>query len=91
MRAGENMSGTLEDLKYEYEKAMRVKASLEKNYERRKKLNLLDNDTEYSLKQEIEEITGQLSDLKRRVRALESEHNRSRVISETNESSPWGE
>jgi len=85
------MSETLEDLKYEYEKAMRVKTSLEKNYERRKKLNLLDNDTEYSIKQEIEEITGQLSDLKRRVRALESEHNRSRVISETNEASPWGE
>ncbi|VVB76275.1 Uncharacterised protein [uncultured archaeon] len=89
--AGDRMTETLEDFKYEYEKAMRVKSSLEKNYERRKKLNLLDEDTEYSLKQEIEEITGQLSDLKRRVRALESENSRSRVISESNESSPWGE
>ncbi len=89
--AGGYMSETLEDLKYEYEKAMRVKTSLEKNYERRKKLNLLDEDTEYSLKQEIAEIGSQLSALKGRVRALESQHNRSRVISETNESSPWGE
>jgi|GEM_PF-1349682 len=89
--AGDLMSETLEDLKYEHEKAMRVKTSLEKNYERRKKLNLLDENTEYSLKQEIGDITGQLEDLKKRVRALESQHNRSRVISETNESSPWGE
>ncbi len=83
------MAESLEDLKYEYEKALRVKASLEKNYERRKKLNLLDEDTEYDLKRDITEVTAQLEDLKKRVRALQSQTTRSRIISETDETAPW--
>lgn len=79
----------LEDLKYEYEKALRVKASLEKNYERRKKLNLLDRNEEESIKDDLADIAGQISDLKMKVRKLESQGMRSRIISETNEKSPW--
>ena len=79
----------LEELKYEYEKALRVKASLEKNYERRKKLNLLDRDEEASIKDDLADVAEQISDLKMKVRKLESQGMRSRVISETNEKSPW--
>jgi polyhydroxyalkanoate synthesis regulator phasin len=86
---GGRMSATLEDLKYEYEKAMRVKSSLEKNYERRKKLNLLDDNSEYDLKKDIEQVTYQVEDLKKRVRALESQHTRSRVIAESDKLAPW--
>jgi len=86
---GGRMNETLEDLRYEYEKAMRVKASLEKNYERRKKLNLLDDDAEYDLKKDIASVSFQVEDLKKKVRALESQKTRSRVISESDKLAPW--
>ena len=79
----------LEDLKYEYEKAMRVKVNLEKNLERRKKLNLLDNVTEEELRGEIAEASRNLEDMRRRVRSMESEKTRSRVIADTHEHAPW--
>ena len=78
-----------DELKYQYEKAVRIKESLQKNYERRKKLNLLDSDTEYSLKEEIEEATRQADDLRRKMRALVSQYSRAKVISESSEKSPW--
>jgi len=78
-----------DELKYQYEKALRIKESLQKNYERRKKLNLLDSDTEYSLKEEIEEATRQADDLRRKMRALASQYSRAKVISESSEKSPW--
>jgi len=79
----------LEDLKYEYEKALRVKASLEKNYDRRKKLNLLDANEEDSLKDDLREVGRQIDDLRAKVRRLESQHTRAKIISESNEKSPW--
>ena len=85
------MSAELEDLKYEYEKAMRVKASLEKNYERRKKLNLLDDAAEEELKDDIAAVGRQVEDLKRQVRSAESQKARSRVIAESDKKAPWDE
>ena len=79
----------LEDLRYEYDKAVRIKASLEKNYERRKKLNLLDENEEESLKADIKDASIQIDDLRSKVRRLESQKMRSKVIAETNEKSPW--
>lgn len=85
------MAEDLADLKYEYEKAMRVKASLEKNYERRKKLNLLDENAEDDLKDDIASVVRQIEDLKRKVRALESQKARSRTIAESGDRAPWEE
>ena len=79
----------LEDLRYEYDKAVRIKASLEKNYERRKKLNLLDENEEESLKADIKDASIQIDDLRSKVRRLESQKMRSKVIAETNEKSTW--
>jgi hypothetical protein len=84
-----DIKAELDELKYQYDKALRVKESLQKNMDRRKKLNLLGNDEEASLKDDIEEATRQAEDLRRRMRSLESQYSRSRVISETNERSPW--
>ena len=84
-----DIKAEVDELKYQYEKALRVKASLEKNYERRKKLNLLGEDEEYSIKREIAECVSQADDLRRQMRSLESQYSRSKIIAETKESSPW--
>jgi len=84
-----NSREELEELKYEYEKALRVKASLEKNYERRKKLNLLDSSEENSIKDDLHEVSRQIDDLRMKVRRLESQHTRAKIISESGEKSPW--
>jgi hypothetical protein len=79
----------MEDLKYEYEKAVRLRDSLQKNLDRRKKLNLTDSNYESDIKSEIEEMNYRLSDMKAKLRKIQSEMARSRVISESNERSPW--
>jgi predicted nuclease with TOPRIM domain len=84
-----NMKQELDELKYQYDKAVRVKDNLLKNMERRKKLNLLGSDEEDSLKDDIAEATRQAEDLKKQMRSLESRFARARTIAETNESSPW--
>jgi len=84
-----NSKQELEELKYEYEKALRVKASLEKNYDRRRKLNLLDSSEENSIKDDLREASRQIDDLRMKVRRLESQHTRAKIISESSEKSPW--
>ncbi len=79
----------MEDLKYEYEKAVRLRDSLQKNLDRRKKLNLADSNYEDDIKAEIEEMNYRLSDMKAKLRKMQSEMARARVISESNERSPW--
>ena len=85
------MSGTneIEELKYEYERALREKVNLEKILDRRKKLNLLGPNEEESLKGDIADIDGVIRDLRNKYRKRESEHTRSRIISDTNEKAPW--
>jgi hypothetical protein len=84
-----DMKAEVDELKYQYDKAVRVRDNLVKNLERRKKLNLLSSDEEYSLKEDIEEATRQADDLRRRMRSLESQHTRSKHISESNDKAPW--
>ena len=79
----------LEDLKYEYDKAVRLKDNLQKNLDRRKKLNLVDESYEREIKAEIGDVNGQIDVLRSKYRKLESEVARSRVISETGERAPW--
>ena len=83
------MKEELDELKYQYEKAVRVKENLIKNMERRKKLNLLGSDEEYSLNDDIAEATRQAEDYKKQMRALESRFARARTIAETKEGAPW--
>lgn len=79
----------LDDLKYEYDRAVRERDNLQKNLDRRKKLNLADESYEDEIKAEIEAANDKISDLRTRLRRLQSEVMRSHVISETNERSPW--
>ena len=70
------------ELKYQYDKAVRVRDNLQKNLERRKKLNLLDSFEEDSLLGDIAEAGRNAEDLRKRMRSLESEASRSKIISE---------
>jgi len=79
----------LEDIKYEYDKALRYRDNLQKNLDRRKKLNLVDEGYESDIKSEIAAATDNLAVMKAKLRKIESEVARSRVISDTNERSPW--
>lgn len=79
----------VEEMKYEYEKALREKVNLEKILERRRKLNLLSPGEEDSLKGDIADIDNVIRNLRTKYRKTESEHARARVISDTNERAPW--
>ncbi|NMA44732.1 MAG: hypothetical protein GX950_02910 [Candidatus Diapherotrites archaeon] len=67
----------ISDLRYEYEKRMRLRDSLQKNLERRKKLGLIDKPYERQLLSEIEEIQRDMDDYKKQIRSLESRRIRS--------------
>ena len=69
----------LDNVKYEYDKAQRLLDNLEKNYERRKKLNLLDEYTERELKDEVRIAKDNLAQLKRKYRSMESQKYRSSI------------
>lgn len=84
-----NLKEEFEEMKYQHEKAARVRDSLQKNLDRRKKLNLVDSIGEEQLKDEIAEAGRQADDFKRKMRSLESQMARSKVISESDEKTPW--
>jgi hypothetical protein len=79
------------DLKYEYEKALRFKENLEKNLERKKKLNLLTKIEEEGLREEIREAAYTADDLRSKYRRLESRMERAKIISESPSKAPWEE
>ena len=70
------------ELRYEYEKRMRLRDSLQKNLERRKKLGLSDKAYERQLLAEIEEIERDMEDYKKQIRTLESRRIRAGNIDE---------
>lgn len=70
------------ELRYEYEKRMRLRDSLQKNLERRKKLGLSDKAYERQLLAEIEEIQRDMDDYKKQIRTLESRRIRAQNIDE---------
>ena len=76
----ENIGERLTGLKYEYEKALRVQKNIEQNYERKKKLNLLDNVEEAEFKQDIEKIKRNVAALNREMLSLESQQSRQKAI-----------
>lgn len=82
------MSDELTELKYEYDKAVRLRDNLQKSLDRKKKLNLVDPDFEDDFKYEIQQIEDRISEMRSKIRRLESQAIRARIISETNERSP---
>ena len=79
----------VEELKYEYERALREKANLEKRLERKKKMNLLAPGEEDSLKDDISDIDEVIRNLRRKYRSFESERTRARHIADSSEKAPW--
>jgi len=77
-----NGADELSELKYEYDKAARLRDSLQKNLDRRKKLGLLDKNYERQLLDEIREIEEEMDSLRKKIRAIESVRIRSSNISE---------
>ena len=69
------------ELKYEYEKLLRLKQSLVANYERRKKLKLCDDAYETDINHEILKNDSEMKALLRQIRSIESEKIRKNVIS----------
>jgi len=69
----------IEELKYQYDKAVRNKDNLEKNFARRKKLHLLDDVTEREILDEMRKTTEEVSFLGRKMRSMESQQLRSSI------------
>jgi len=70
----------LTEAKYEYDKAVRLRDNLQKNYDRRKKLNLLDEDGERDLLNDLSKATENMNYLKRKMNSIESQMSRSKLI-----------
>jgi len=83
------MTDSISDLKYEYERARSFKENLEKNLARKKKLNLIDKYQEEEFMEEIREADRKAEDLRARYRRADSQKERSKIISESNEKAPW--
>ncbi len=73
----------LYDLNLELQKLTRTKDNIQKNYDRRKKLNLLDPPYERQLKEDIRKIEFDISALNRKIRSVESAQYRSKIINES--------
>ena len=76
----ENVEEQLTELRYEYEKALRMQRNIEQNYERKRKLNLLETVEEAEFKQDIEKIKRNVSSLNRQIQSLESQKARHKAI-----------
>ncbi|MBT4870474.1 MAG: hypothetical protein HON47_02790 [Candidatus Diapherotrites archaeon] len=72
----------LSELKLEYDRLKRQKDNLEKNYERRKKLKLCDEEYEHDINIDIKQLTHDLGILHRKIKAIESEQHRHKLINE---------
>jgi hypothetical protein len=70
----------VEDLRYEYDKALRIKENLEANYERRKKLRLIDDKYESEIKEDIDRATEEMVEARKKYRAAESLMARSKIV-----------
>jgi len=73
----------LEDLRYEHKRASLQRDSLQKNYDRRKKLKLSDDTYERDILHDIAIMDDQLRELNKKIRSIESEQERSKIISES--------
>jgi len=70
----------INELKLEHERLARQKDNLEKNYERRKRLNLCDEKYEHEINYDLQQLNQDIGFLHRRIKAIESEQNRHKII-----------
>ena len=70
------------ELKLEHDRLKRQKDNLEKNYERRKKLNLCDEEYEHDINIDLKQLNNDIGVLQRKIRSIESEQNRHKLINE---------
>ncbi len=72
----------LTELRMDYERQTRLLDNLKKNYERRKKLNLLEPDYERQIVRDIKKIESEISSIARQIRSIQSSNTRSRFIND---------
>jgi hypothetical protein len=70
----------LKEIKLEIEKLVRYKQNLEKNFERKEKLNLIDDQFKRTHLIEVNDLNDKLSRLKRKYRMIESQEIRKKNI-----------
>jgi len=63
----------LKELQLEYERLKRQKENLEKNYERRKKFNLCNEEYEQEINIDLKQLNHDIGYLKRKIKSNESE------------------
>jgi hypothetical protein len=68
------------ELKLELERQLRTRSTLEKFYERRKRLKLCDPAYESQITSELRELASSISALQRKIRSIESEQIRKKLI-----------
>jgi len=70
----------IKELELEYGRLIRQKENLEKNYERRKRLNLCDEKYEHEINYDLRQLNQDIGFLQRKIRSIESEQNRHKII-----------
>jgi len=70
----------LTELRMDYERQTRLLDNLKKNYERRKKLNLLEPDYERQIVRDIKKIESEISSIARQIRSVQSANTRSKFM-----------
>ena len=70
----------INDLKLDYERKTRVLDNLKKNYQRRKKLGLIEPAYEQQIKFDIKESEKELAIIQRQIRSIESQRSRSKFM-----------
>jgi septal ring factor EnvC (AmiA/AmiB activator) len=72
----------LSELRLDYERQTRLLDNLKKNYERRKKLNLLEPDYERQIVSDIKKIESEISSIARQIRSMQSANTRSKFMND---------
>lgn len=73
----------LKELNLELARITRIRDNLKKNYDRRKKLNLIDAEYESSVKPELRKYDNDIAGLERQIRSRESENYRKKIINDS--------
>ena len=81
-RRGESVDEQIVSLKYELEKVLRIQQNIGQNYERKKKLDLLETVEEAEFKQDLDKMKRDVAAMNRQLASLESEKARSKAIND---------
>lgn len=73
----------IKELNLEIERTKRIYDNLKKNYERRKKLNLVDDEYESQVKPELRKYENDIASLERQLRSIESQNYRKKIIDDS--------